>query len=235
MRWVSRAVLSSLFLGGLFGCGSPASTPSTPTTPSTPSPPATGCTFSVAVADAPFNAAGGPGSVTVSTGPQCRWSAHAGSDTWVKIPLTAVVGPGTLTLTVDPNRSFSSRSAEIRIVDDKAAIPATQVVTQRGAGCLYSVEPTTLTANQLGTSDGSDVGMVQIRVHAEPSDCSWTAAPDVPWLFLAVLSPRSGTGDGYVNLAIGMNSSSTRVGELVVRGLSGLNPDAHLVVTQTGR
>ena len=235
MRWVSRAVLSSLFLSGLFGCGSSASTPSTPTTPSTASPPATGCTFSVAVADSPFNAAGGPGSIAVSTGPQCRWSAHAGSDTWVRIPLTAVVGAGTLPLSVDPNRSFTSRSAEIRIVDDNATIPATQVVTQRGAGCLYSVEPTTLTANQLGTSDGSDVGMVQIRVHAEPSDCSWTAAPEVPWMFLAPLSPRSGTGDGYVNLAIGMNSSSTRVGDLVVRGLSGLNPDAHLVVTQTGR
>lgn len=235
MRWVSRAALSFLFLAGLFGCGSSGPTPSMPTTPSTPTSPTTGCAFSVTVADLPFNAAGGPGSIAVSTGPQCRWSAHAGGDTWLRIPLTAVVGPGTQALSVEPNRSFSSRSGEIRIVDDNAAIPATQLVTQRGAGCLYSVEPTTLTANQLGTSDGSDVGMVQIRVHADPSDCTWTAAPDVSWMFLAPLSPRSGTGDGFVNLAIGMNSSSTRVGDLVVRGLSGLNPDAHLVVTQTGR
>jgi len=53
-----------------------------------------------------------------------------------------------------------------------------------------------------------------------------------------LLSGRAGIGSGdghiYVSL-IDWNTGPIRAGDVIVAGLSGLNPDAHLVVTQSRR
>jgi hypothetical protein len=101
---------------------------------------------------------------------------------------------------------------------------------------LYSIDPPTLTLPWLGTSDGSDVGGFQAHVHAEPADCRWTVTPTVPWMYLMFGSKPEGTGDKTIYVAVLWNSApTTRVGEVIIAGLSGVNPDAHVVVTQAGR
>jgi hypothetical protein len=48
--------------------------------------------------------------------------------------------------------------------------------------------------------------------------------------------PPEGTGDGRFSIVSQWNmGAAARTGEIVVSGLSGVNPDARLVVTQTGR
>jgi hypothetical protein len=139
-------------------------------------------------------------------------------------------------LVIEPNRSFSSRSGAIDVRDERGDAHLTQGVTQRGAGCLYSIDPPALTRTWLGTSDGSDVGAFEAHVHAQPADCRWTVTPTVEWMKSPWYSRPEGTGDATIYMSILWNSdSATRVGEIVVAGLSGVNPDAHLVVTQTGR
>jgi len=123
----------------------------------------------------------------------------------------------------------------IQVLDDSASVPVSQTVLQRGAGCLYSLEPDAVTVPSAGAVDGRDGGAVTIRARTDPADCSWTARTTVPWMMFAE-SRLSGTGDGEVFLSVLANSTpATRLGELVVAGLSGLNPDARVVFTQTGR
>jgi hypothetical protein len=87
----------------------------------------------------------------------------------------------------------------------------------------------------LGTYDGAGDSPFLVRISAQPSDCRWAATLTVPWVRV-VYNSSSGTGDGtmYVSLVQWNPGPSTRVGEVVVSGLAGVNPEARLVVTQAG-
>ena len=183
-----------------------------------------------------FNASGGSGSAVITTGPACRWSLTVGDSPWIKTEPVTFTGRAVVAVAVDPNRSFDARAGLLQIRDDKGAMSAGQMLTQRGAGCLYTIAPGRLRRDWLGTSDGSDVGAFEARIHTEPSDCRWTATSTVPWMSFPRFSQTSGTGDGHIFVSISWNSSpETRVGDIVIAGLSGVNPDGRLIVTQTGR
>ena len=179
--------------------------------------------------------------MTVTTAPGCRWRPDVLANPWLHVENDAIfAGPATLALTIDGNRSFSGRTGTVAIRDANGEVATSQPLTQRGAGCLYSVEPTARTFDWLGTSDGSDLGLLSLRVHAEPADCRWTATPSVPWI-LILNRTGSGTGDGDVDVAILHNSLPSgefpgpRAGQLVVAGLSGVNPDARFTASQQAR
>jgi hypothetical protein len=184
------------------------------------------------------NAAGGSATSVVQTGPACRWRAVPAStaDSWIGAATETSVGPGIVSLTLEPNRSFSGRTGTFVITNDKGEMLATQSVTQRGAGCLYTVSPSSRTLDWLGTYDGAGDSPVPVAVHAEPADCRWTATPSVPWIRI-VYNTATGTGDStiYVSLVQWNPDPARRVGEVTIAGLSGVNPDAHLEVTQNGR
>lgn len=234
MKRVAIAGVWSVALSLAAGCTTSHQTTS-PTAPTSPGPDSAACTFSAVQAPA-FNASGGTGSATVTTQPNCRWTATPGTNSWIKIDgAPTFVGSATIPFAVEPNRSFTGRSGAIEIQAD-AGIRATQAITQRGAGCLYSVDPQKIVRPWLGTSDGSDVGGLELRVHAEPAECRWTATPNVQWMYLTYGSRSENTGDAKIYVAVLWNSApSERVGEVVIAGLTGVNPDARLVVKQFGR
>jgi Putative binding domain, N-terminal len=184
------------------------------------------------------NAAGGSATAVVQTGPVCRWTAVLGSsaDSWISVATGTSVGPGTVSLTLQPNRSFSGRTGTLVIRNEKGEVLATQSVTQRAAGCLYSLSPSSRTLGWLGTYDGSGDSPFSVDVHAEPTDCRWTATPSVPWIRI-VYNTAAGTGDGTVYVSVAQTNADPvlRVGEVAIAGLSGVNPDAHLGVTQNAR
>ena len=185
-----------------------------------------------------FAAAGGSASVTVSTGSGCRWTVDAGADTWIQPPAGGpFTGTVTFEITIGPNRSFSNRTGTFAIKDQHDATVVERTLTQRSAGCLYSVDPTARVFEAIGTYfPGEPPAPIDVRVHAEPSDCRWTIASMPSWTELAWFSPSAGTGDGHIALIIRPNTTGVRrVGEVVIAGLSGVNPDARLTVTEAGR
>jgi hypothetical protein len=217
---------------GLTGCGGSHDAGSA----MSPAAPAGICTFALDVSTTTFNAAGGPGAAAVTTGPGCRWTIDAGA-TWIRPQSPAAfVGSATLALSIDPNPSFSGRSGTLVVRAEDHAV-ADRPLVQRGAGCLYSVDPPALAFDAMGTYyPGEPPVAVPIHVHAEPADCRWTATPMVPWLQMSSFRPTSGTGDGTIDVLVAPNTAaSTRIGAVVVAGLSGVNPDARMAVTQTGR
>jgi len=58
----------------------------------------------------------------------------------------------------------------------------------------------------------------------------------VPWI-KSVYESGSGTGDGtlYLSTVVWNETSVAKIGEVVVAGLSGVNPDARVKVTQLPR
>jgi len=74
-----------------------------------------GCTISIAPTSTPMVVGGGTGSVTVTAGAGCTWTAVSG------VPWIAVTGgangsgPGTVTFSVDANASGTARNGAITI------------------------------------------------------------------------------------------------------------------------
>ena len=88
-----------------------------------------GCSYTLSSKQFSLPAAGGQGTVTVTAGNGCGWTA-ASSASWLKITsTTAVAGNGSVSFAADPNASAVVRSASLAIagqtvVVDQAAAPA---------------------------------------------------------------------------------------------------------------
>lgn len=234
----ARQCFVTLCIVGLSACGG-RSTPLTPSPPAvTPGTPAATCSFTLDVSLGSFDAAGGQASATVTTEAGCRWTLDVDANGWIR-PGSGepFAGPSTFTIAVEPNRSFSSRSATVGVKDQAGRTVAGRALTQRGAGCLYSVDPTARAFDAIGTFyPGEPPVPVGIRVHAQPAECRWTVESVPSWVPLHFSSPRGGTGDGVIYVVVMPNTSgSHRSGDVVVAGLSGVNPDARFTVVQAPR
>jgi hypothetical protein len=192
---------------------------------------ATACTYALSPASQSANAAGAAGSVSINTAAGCSWwiEAEQGAVAWISINSGQHgAGPATIPYTIGPNQSFSSRTAYVVVHGDSGNVRLVQTVTQAAAGCLYTVTPSQVTF----TGDGTGAFAT---VTTSPGDCSWTATATAPWA--TVVSPPPGqsrTGGGVLGYQIAPNTSvNTRTAEIVVTGLSGLNPPARIQVTQT--
>jgi len=73
-----------------------------------------------------------------------------------------------------------------------------------------------------------------MSVDARPGSCSWRATSDAGWI--TIDAGASGTGGGLVEFRVSPNTTGApRSGEVVVSGLSGLNPSARHRVTQAAQ
>jgi hypothetical protein len=226
--------LTSLCLLGSLSC-SGSSTPASPT--NTAGPGAQACSY--AANGLTLNAVGGPATLAVEAAAGCRWTIERGSsaDAWIAVETSGPsVGPATVSISVQPNRSFSSRTGTVVVRHTSGTVLATYDITQRGAGCLYSVDPTEQTVWFYGTSDGAGDTPIELKVHAEPAGCQWTATPASTWIRILYHS-GFGTGDGtvYVSVDSWASPGPPRIGDVIVAGLSAVNPDARLTITETPR
>src|SRR3954469_10009776 len=119
MKSASLAVLVSVALAGVLGCttSKQATSPTAPADPLSGSPPgSSACTFTITEVPGSFNASGGSAFATISTQPNCRWTASGGGSTWIDVDrLQTFAGSATIPLAIEPNRSFSERSGAIEI------------------------------------------------------------------------------------------------------------------------
>jgi len=181
MTPLTRAICA---LGALLvsACGH-SSTPASP--PSSPS-----CTYSIAGASFSFTATGGTGTVAVTTGGSCAWSARAESP-WLRIDTGAsVTGPGTVGFTVAVNADTTPRTGRLTVAEQAVA------VTQDGASpCVVTISPS-------GGVHAKDAGGGTIAVSA-PDGCGWTAVAGAAWI--TITAGARGTGNGTVSYAVSRN------------------------------
>ena len=170
----------------------------------TPTPVGGRCTVSIDKAPGSIPAAGGAGSLALSTDRECQWSL-TGQPDWVKFTSPATgQGPAEISYVVDANRSTSQRTMQLTVLGQQVVIP------QEGARCAFAVSPTDLTVSAAGEDT---------RVQLSTEDfCAWAARPLDSWIDL--VSSDQGQGKAEILLRIRRNSGDRRVGTLEIAGIS---------------
>lgn len=188
---VLRGVLPVIFVALFNGCGSG---------PSSPTPVA--CSYQLSADGQSFSAAGGQGSLTVSTGATCSWSVE-GATGWVgELSATSGVGPGPVRFTVQPNPAEAGREQVLTVATRPFRI------AQEGRGsCTYSVSP-----EQQAFADEGGTGQAAVTT---PAGCQWTATSQAAWI--AITSGAEGQGAGSVSYVVAANNgTASRRGTLTI-------------------
>ncbi len=162
------------------------------------------CTYSISPTNLSYSSSGGSGTVNVTSGSGCSWTA-ATTDNWITITSgSSGTGNGTVTYTVASNTSTSQRTGTIIIGGQ------THTVAQSGnTTCTFTVSP----LSQTFTSSAA-TGTISITTN---NTCNWVATSNDSWI--TITSGSSGTGNGTITYSITSNSStSIRVGTITIAG-----------------
>ncbi len=173
---------------------------------------AAACAYSITPTATHYLAAGGPGTIAVTAGTGCAWTAVS-NDAFVTVDSGSPgTGSGTVGYTVTANATTASRTGTITVAG------STFTITQDGTvACSYSIVPTSASFTSLG-------GTNSIAVTAN-TGCTWSVSSAATFI---TFSPANGSGNGTVSYTVAANTSSlTRQGTLTVAGQT-------FTVTQTG-
>ena len=187
-------------VGVIFTCGAWAAC--TSSTQNVTGPSTTRCPVTVAVEPATFAAAGGGGTLTITTNRECSWSA-ASSANWLQLGTGASgQGDGKVAFTVTSNADPTQRRGAITISDQQVAI------SQDAAACVFTVP-----SRDTVSPDGE---RRTLNVTANGADCSWTARSETAWL--TIVQGSQGRGSGQVVYEAQPTKGPVRSGELTIAG-----------------
>ncbi len=192
-RWRLRLALIAASVA-IFAAACTSSETSTPANP-TPSK----CAVSLAPSGN-LGAAGGAGTVTVTTPPECAWTAST-EMSWISgLTPTSGQGNGQIQFSAAANTQPSPRQGDIVVNNVHARIQ------QDAAPCRIEVSPAAVTVGSNGGSASLTITTI--------AGCSWTATTQASWITVA--APAGGTGNGTVNLTIAANTGSERTATLAI-------------------
>jgi len=168
------------------------------------------CSYSVAPTSVSAQSTGQSGSIAVTTGGLCTWTATSGVS-WITITGGATMtGLGSASYTVAANTTGTSRTGILNVAGQ------TITVTQGANSCTYSVSPTSISVVSTGMN-----GSVAVITGGL---CAWTATSSVPWI--VITGGASMTGLGSASYSVGATTVA-RAGTLTVAGQT-------VTVTQSG-
>jgi hypothetical protein len=162
----------------------------------------TPCSYDIAPTSRSIDAAGGTGSVAVTAGDGCVWTA-ASNASWIHAA-AAGSGNGDVAYSVDANPALA-RTGTVSIAG------RTLSVNQQGsAPCAYTVSPARARFSRFAKSDTVAV--------ATAAGCSWSAATNAEWITIG--SVGSAVGNGAVSYSVGAlpGRLTQRSGTLTVAG-----------------
>lgn len=162
------------------------------------------CTYSIAPTSQSFASTGGNGTINVTSGTGCNWTATT-TDSWITITSGASgTANGTVTYTVAANSGSAQRTGTITINGQ------TYTVAQSGnTTCTYTVSPLSQTFTSVAGN-----GTITITAAA---GCNWTSTSNASWI--TVTSGSTGTSNGTVTYTITANSGSAqRTGTITIAG-----------------
>ena len=144
------------------------------------------------------------GSVGVTAGAGCTWSAVSNAG-WITLTgATGATGNGTVPYSVAANSTTSARSGTLTVAGQ------TYTVNQAAASCSY-----TLSSSSQSVAAGGGTGSTNVTA---PAGCAWTGVSNnTSWL--TVTSGASGTGGGTVAFSASSNpNTSPRTGTIIIGG-----------------
>ena len=163
------------------------------------------CTYSINPASQSVLAGGGTGSTAVTAPTGCAWTGVSNNTSWLTVTSGGSgSGGGSVGFSAAANASTTQRSGTLTIGGQ------TLTVTQSGAACWYSINPTSQSVVAAGGTGSTTVTTL--------AGCAWTGASNnTSWL--TVTSGASGNGTGTVAFSAGANLNGTaRSGSLTIAG-----------------
>ncbi|HET7697019.1 MAG TPA: BACON domain-containing carbohydrate-binding protein [Vicinamibacterales bacterium] len=163
------------------------------------------CTPTLSSTSSWHTADGGFGTSTVTAEAACEWDAVS-NVAWV-----AVINPGpgkgsgTVSFIVASYTGSATRVGTLTIAGK------TYTVTQSGAGCSFTISPSSQGFSGAGGTGSSAV--------TTASTCPWAATSDATWI--TITAGANGTGSGTVAFTVAPNPGTTsRTGRLLIAGTS---------------
>jgi hypothetical protein len=191
-RFVSPLLATGLaVLAAVTGCGNSTST-------NVAGPSISKCGVSITGGSSPAPAAGGSGTLTVSTARECAWSARSESP-WITLSSSEGQGTASLGYSILPNPNGTLRRGTVAVEDQRVEI------AQEPAPCGYDVSP-------LSVDVAAGGGVVELSL-AAPGGCGWTIRPSDTWLST---EPSSGAGATAVRLVVAANPGPARTANVSI-------------------
>jgi hypothetical protein len=167
------------------------------------------CTYSIAPTSVNVGAGAATGTVMVTAGAGCAWTAVPNAS-WLHITSGSTgSGNGSAGYSVDANTSSTPRSGTLTVAGH------TFTVNQAGAtppSCTYALQPTSMNVGS---------GAVTNDFHVvTQAGCAWTAVSNAPWIQVVHPPQGSGSGNGPVVFSAQANTSTPRSGTITVAGLT---------------
>ena len=159
-----------------------------------------GCSYGLSATTHSAAAAGGPGSVNVTAGSGCGWTATSDAP-WLTVTSGA---SGTSNGTV--NFAVAANSGPAR--SGKLTIGGQQLTVNQAEACTFSITPENATL-------GAGAGSTSVAVTAT-NGCAWSATANAPWITVA--SGASGNGNGTVQLNVEANTGGNRSATATIAG-----------------
>ena len=159
------------------------------------------CGVTLSTSDDPVDASGGTRTVTVTTNPECAWTAAADVGWISEVAPASGQGAAGVQFRAGANPNRTAREGGITVNDQRA-------VVRQAAQCVQSA----ISNGQFAAAGGA----ATVTVTA-PGGCAWTASASAGWINLT--SPVSGSGDGTVSVAISLNTGVARSGTITVGGV----------------
>lgn len=166
-----------------------------------------GCAVQVQPSAPTIDPSGGIGSLSITSGGSCQWSATS-SVPWITITAQTGAGSGWVSYSIPPNPSGSQRTGTVSVNDQ--SVTFTQLGTGGGGGgggggCSVSVSPGTVSAGAAGSSDSLTV--------TAPNGCTWSTSTNASWI---TITAATGAGSGWVSYRVASNSGAARSGQIVI-------------------
>jgi hypothetical protein len=159
-----------------------------------------GCTFTISPDSQSVPSAGGTGTVNVTAGGGCGWTATSGQP-WITITSGASGnGNGVVSFTV-ASTNGPGRSGTLTVAGHTFTI-------NQGQGCAF-----TLSAGSASAPAAGATGSVDIKA---ADGCGWAANSNVNWL--SVTSGASGSGNGTIHYSVAANTGPSRTGTITAGG-----------------
>jgi hypothetical protein len=162
------------------------------------------CAYTLSATRASFAAGGGGGSLSVTAGQCCNWTA-VGNVPWITVTSGTVGnGNGTVTYSVATNTTTSSRSGSMTIAGQTFSVDQAAAAVP---SCAY-----TLSASSAPCTASGGSGSVNVTCGA---GCTWSASSGATWLHTS----SSGSGNGTATYTVDANTgTSSRSGTLTIAG-----------------
>lgn len=150
-----------------------------------------------------FPAAGGSGTLAITTARECAWTAQSSAGWIAMAPDARGQGDGSVRFTIGANADPDGRAGRLTAGEVEMAI------SQDGQPCSFTLSSTYETVASAG-------GHRTIDVQASHARCTWSVVSGTPWI--EIDGPSSRTGSGEVSVDIALGPPESRTGTIAVAG-----------------